>query len=401
MKLSSTMKLALARPSRAERAPIPLVREMRTSFDKDDGISFDLLTVPSDPKSERYKRTYRLFRAGSPEATLKLRQDIADVINGLNITSGPHQYAIARKFLKDDALAFFESATTEVGPETSTNLRVVLDKLVEHLFPARALAEQKRYMRRYLKKPRPTKFRDFVNRVKEMNAKLAGFPPFQPNQQLPEDELLDLLESSIPKGWQEKNEFLGFDPLARGLKEFIAQCERYEALKKSDSEPEPATVATKKRKKRSDESTLTTLRMTNRKDPSAPPRKKKEKWCELHQTDKHDMSECMVMRDQARKLRANWLTHRDEQPRAKRAKKPRHRPRRPKKSEDLHAIVAAAVEKALADKKPEPVPESDPESDMDSDTSSEEENFATDIQEFSEFHLSDEEDNFQRLSGQE
>ena len=98
MKLSSSMKLALAKPSRAERAPIPLVREMRTSFDKDDGISFDLLTVPSDPKSERYKRTYRLFRAGSPEATLKLRQDIADVIVGLNITSGPHQYAIARKF---------------------------------------------------------------------------------------------------------------------------------------------------------------------------------------------------------------------------------------------------------------------------------------------------------------
>ena len=136
-------------------------------------------------------------------------------------------------------------------------------------------------------------------------------------------------------------------------------------------------------------------------DPSAPPRKRKGKWCELHQTDKHDMSECMVMRDQARKLRANWLTHSDAQPLARKAKKPRHRPRRNKKSEDLHAIVAAAVDKALADKKPAPVPQSEPESDMDSDTSSEAENFATDIQEFSEFHLSDEEDNFQRLSGQE
>ena len=98
MKLSASYKLALTKPSRAEKAPIPLVREMRKSFDKDDGISFDLLTVPSDPKSERYKRTYRLFRSGSSEATLNLRRDINDVISGLNVVSGPHQYAIVRKF---------------------------------------------------------------------------------------------------------------------------------------------------------------------------------------------------------------------------------------------------------------------------------------------------------------
>ena len=64
-------------------------------------------------------------------------------------------------------------------------------------------------------------------------------------------------------------------------------------------------------------------------------------------------------------------------------------------------MVTAAVEKALADKQSKLAPASEPESDMDLDTSSDEENFATDIQEFSEFHLSDEEDNFQRLSGQE
>jgi len=245
--------------------------------------------------------------------------------------------------LKDDALAFFNSATTEVGAETSDNLRIVLDRLVEHLFPARALAEQKRYMRRYLKKPRPTKFRDFVNRVKEMNAKLAGFPPFQQNQQLPEDELLDLLESSIPKGWQEKNEFLGFDPLARGLKEFIAQCERYEALEEMDTaEADTTTVGKKKRKKRSDASTLSTLKMTDRKDPSAP-RKRKGKWCELHHTDKHDMSECLVMRDQARKMRANWMTNRDSKPAAKKPRRHRHKPRHAKKGEDHHSQCASKL----------------------------------------------------------
>ena len=141
--------------------------------------------------------------------------------------------------------------------------------------------------------------------------------------------------------------------------------------------------------------------MTNYVDPSAPARKGKGKWCELHQTDKHNMSECLVMRDQARKLRANWLTHRDAVPPAKKARKPRHKHRHAKKPEDLHAMVTAAVEKALADKQSKPAPASEPESDMDSDTSSDEENFATDIQEFSEFNLSDEEDNFQRLSGQE
>ena len=63
--------------------------------------------------------------------------------------------------------------------------------MTAHIFPAHALQMQKRFMRRFLRKPTGIKTQKFVARVNEMNNFLREFP--SPNGE-DADEILDLLE---------------------------------------------------------------------------------------------------------------------------------------------------------------------------------------------------------------
>ena len=73
--------------------------------------------------------------------------------------------------------------------------------------------------------------REFVARVQQMNDYLQYFPPFTDEQNLPEDELLDILEFSIPSSWQAEFIRLGYDPISGDLKKFIDHCKRLETIK--------------------------------------------------------------------------------------------------------------------------------------------------------------------------
>ena len=92
-----------------------------------------------------------------------------------------------------------------MGNPTVLNAEAILKDLRNQLFPQRALQQQKRYMRRSLRKPRNMSIRMYVNRILELNDQLASYPGTGDNQdgtKLPEDEILDLLEFGIPNTWQ-------------------------------------------------------------------------------------------------------------------------------------------------------------------------------------------------------
>ena len=94
---------------------------------------------------------------------------------------------------------------------------------------------QKRFMRRFLRKPGGIKTREFVARVNEMNNFLREFP--SPNEEaataLPEDEILDLLEFGVPNSWQKQFFMHQFDPQAHTVMEFVEFCERIEATEET------------------------------------------------------------------------------------------------------------------------------------------------------------------------
>ena len=63
--------------------------------------------------------------------------------------------------MRGDALRVFNNRAIAQDAETVANLVLVLNELGKHVFPVRALAKQKRYMRRFVSKPLQMKPENF------------------------------------------------------------------------------------------------------------------------------------------------------------------------------------------------------------------------------------------------
>ena len=100
--------------------------------------------------------------------------------------------------------------------------------LIFHFPPPKALQCQKRYLRRGLYKPCNTNIRYFIFSIDKMVEYLEKFPPFGSGQRLPEYEILELVEFSLPKNWQKELIIQGFDSTTKGLTELV---EFYKFLK--------------------------------------------------------------------------------------------------------------------------------------------------------------------------
>ena len=83
---------------------------------------------------------------------------------------------------------------------------MVIAQLIAQIFPAHAYREQKRYMHRFLKKPRSYSVREFSSRAQEINQYLPLFPSetVEPASCLPEDELKEVLFHVMPSTWYQE-----------------------------------------------------------------------------------------------------------------------------------------------------------------------------------------------------
>ena len=112
---------------------------------------------------------------------------------------------MTRTLLKGDALHLFDLHKTKIittGIPTTEHLRQVLRAIGEDVFPNRALTKQKRYMRRFMKKPLKMSWRNFIAEMVQMNDKLERFPPYAVDQTLPAAEVLEIAEFGAPAHWQ-------------------------------------------------------------------------------------------------------------------------------------------------------------------------------------------------------
>ena len=66
---------------------------------------------------------------------------------------------MTRRLLEGDALAAFNAAAAVHRNENNDNFLACIDDVTAHIFPARALQMQKRFMRRFLRKPAGVKTR--------------------------------------------------------------------------------------------------------------------------------------------------------------------------------------------------------------------------------------------------
>jgi hypothetical protein len=272
-------------------------------------VSFKLRAVPADPDSQLYSLSVPYYVTGTPEQWILFRKNLDKILIGQHITTGPPTYAMTRRILEGAALAKFDDATTSRGTETMEHFSQVLDDMGNYVFPRRALQLEKRYMRRYMRKPRNLKMREYMARVEELNNDLGYFPSFMQGSRLVEDELLDIYEFGVPATWQKRFLLHGFDPLEHTKQEFLEFCERLEATEDIFEDYHGA----KRKAYQNDRSKVKEGKRALANRPSGYARNqngnKSMKFCRLHgQQQSHTTGDCKVLLDQADKMKATWKT---------------------------------------------------------------------------------------------
>jgi len=183
-------------------------------------VTLKCKTRPGDLNSAVYDLPIPYFKSGTPEEFLKWKRNVEKAISGQGATDGSSKYTLStRRLLDGNALTAFNLKAEEFDSETNPNFLDVIEDLTRHVFPIKALQTQKRYMRRFLRKPREMKTREYVSRVCEINKMLVHFPTVDQDSRLPNDEMLDLLEFGMPSSWQKTMILQDFDPVDHTIPE--------------------------------------------------------------------------------------------------------------------------------------------------------------------------------------
>ena len=329
----------------AVSAPIPLEKPEKKERDSSELFKIKLRTSPTDADSSTYEYSMPYYENGTPEEWLEFLRGIRRIIAGLNITTGPSSYAMARQILQGDALAAFEKECKDQTVESVANFKEALKKVTAHVFPQRALQIQKHYMRRYMRKPKSMTVRTYCNRVVQMRNQLDFYPGGNANgDTLPEDELLDILEHGIPVTWQKEMARQGFVPIDKSVTEFIEFCKRLEFTELNYHEVRTDNGARPNVGSKSGNSFTDAKSQSNKTQNVTSGTHKRKRgansndlYCPLHDTHGHDLNSCKVMQSQAKKMREAWKT---ANPDGKRGK---YNPKR----EEMNSLIANAVKTAL------------------------------------------------------
>ena len=216
-------------PRRMLVPPIGLERPEKKELAKDQQLTFKLRANPPQANSPTYDTTVPFYNTGTCEEWLTTLRAILRVAEGQNMTNGPARFALARRILQGDALSAFETAAATHNAETVDTCLESLQSVTAHVFPTDALTQQKRYMRRFMRKPMEMNVRSYVSRVTEINQWLSWFPTgFIPDQQIPQDVIREILEFSVPVRWQQQMIMQGFIPENKTIAQFVEFCERFE-----------------------------------------------------------------------------------------------------------------------------------------------------------------------------
>ena len=190
------------------------------------------------------------------------------------------------------------------------------------------------------------KIRDFVARLQQLNEYLNYLPPFEANQSLKTDEILDILEHSIPNSWRKEFERFGYDPADSDIATFVEHCERVELTE----DLEKATLKSEQGKNSKTKWKFGSTGEKSHAKSSAEAKKSKnntktEKYCKLHKCNGHSTDECKFVLGQIDKMHATW------EARAPDSKPPAKKTKFSKESkynkEELHALVQEMVENKL------------------------------------------------------
>ena len=286
---------------------------------------FTLRSVPANADSPTYKVVCRILQGTeSPRALVSWRIQVQKILHGLNITTFRNAEPVVEALLNGTPGTLFQSGVVQAkvanverraaadatnaaqirtdGPDHADNLEMRLiddgiQQMLTNMMPRRVLARVKRFMRRECRKPVTMKVRVYLQHLLRLNMEvLPSLPPFNDDQSLSTDELLDILLFGTPKSWQKEMERQGFDPLEHSVAEVVDFMDRIESAEDFDAE-------TTKVKAKS-------AKTNNKKSPSGKKTDGKEpgelKYCSHHgHNPSHTSEECFVLHPELKDAKKN------------------------------------------------------------------------------------------------
>lgn len=345
--------------------PIPYEVKKEGTYTKGNYMSIRLRTNPAEEKSPTYDITVPYFTTGTCEELLHFLNKVQDVIKGQDLKDGPQKFAFMRQVLRGDAMSQWNIEATG-KPEDNVVYDQCVKSLVSHVFPVRALVTQKRYMRHFVRKPLNENFRTYKNRLMDMNNELALFPPnFNITQKFDDDDLLDVLQYGIPNSWQKLLVRDDFDPYTGTLQDLVNLCEKFEFCESIGEQAKPPSTSTNSgpsgkasQNGSGDAYDLQSKSVRGRQYNNNKGAKKREhpssstknrydadKFCELHQVSGHDLANCTLMRDQAKKMRMTWETQKVGETSGDRFRKKKF------EEKNLHTMISGMVANAMRQEK--------------------------------------------------
>jgi hypothetical protein len=247
---------------------LTLVEEVPEDTHPTEGISFQLKQRANSTAAPTSATTYKIvlhrFDEGTVAQWITLRGRLQEIWTQNAIIGPTDQLATVRSILRGESLtclnAFIEeqSSTTNaqgvVANVALTNAGVLagLDAVAETVFPFRALSNQKLWMRRGMKKPKELSFRKTAAAVGRLNNSLPLFPSATAADKFSDEEVVELLEWSIPQAWRTKFDLDGYIPTGHNKARLIRECE---ILERNDPMQKNAKVLPKNKEKPSKKGT--------------------------------------------------------------------------------------------------------------------------------------------------
>ena len=315
-------------------AILPLVPE-DDALDYEDRTkvsSFKLRTDPANADSPKYSFSIAILDGTStPRQGIVWTNKVTKIFTGLNITTPEGRHNLLQELVKGAPLAGYTAyvtsainqlhaqamdAAADAAPGRQADedqqqfvdriagvrnavpapgithdiVNVGMGKIMETICPYKALAKQKRYMRRYMRKPADMTTRTYVNHITRLNnEELPLLPPFGANQGLSNDELIDIILYGIPKSWVTKMDEHDFDPIGSEIDDLVNFCERLESVEHSSLSTD-LDSGRGQVKKGSTKKHKPSRNHGNSGDSG------KSKWCHFHEVDTHDTKDCVTLK---------------------------------------------------------------------------------------------------------
>ena len=289
---------------------------------KENSIGFTLKTNPASANSTTYKMNARIFVGGETTRVLiRWKRDVQRVCTGLAANTVQDRIRIAETLMRDAPLTLFQGRMQELAQEafnaalaaaTTNNQRNAINAngvdhyqhinhfepslqfVLQNLMPKNILQYVKRHVHRECRKPKDMKVSIYLQHLIRINTEeIPSLPPFNEDQSLGPDELVDILLHGTPRAWQKEMDRQGFAPLEHTPVEVVDFMERIEAAEEFDGH----TVTGKSK----DNGGKKSFNQNGKGNDHS----KTGKYCALHGKGNHTTDDCRTIKSQVKKLKSS------------------------------------------------------------------------------------------------